>query len=131
MAKGALPNHLWLVLVILFAQIILNVLGATVLLYAGLLYFVVWFSLLASVVLAVSTLFLVLRHPWARYPVIGIEALTMASGVVALVTSGSLAGVTNIALGFAVIGMLYRPDVRQWLADVAVSGHHSAGLPSP
>jgi hypothetical protein len=125
MAKRPLPNHLWLVLAILFVQIILNVFGATVLLYAigdrpnaGLLHFVVWFSLLASVVLAVSTLFLVLRSPWARYPVIGIEALTMASGLVALVTSGSLTGVTNIALGFAVISMLYRPDVRQWLADV-------------
>jgi hypothetical protein len=125
MAKRPLPNHLWLVLAILFVQIILNVFGATVLLYAiggrpnaGLLYFVVWFSLLASVVLAVSTLFLVLRNPWARYPVIGIEALTMASGLVALVTSGSLTGITNIALGFAVITMLCRPDVRQWLADV-------------
>lgn len=126
MAKRVLPNHLWLVLAILFVQIILNVVGATVLLYAisgrpdsGLLYFVVWFSLLASVVLAVSALFLVLRNPWARYPVIGIEALTMVSGVVALVTSGAPTGITNIALGFAVISLLCQPEVRGWLADVA------------
>jgi len=125
MAKRVLPNHLWLVLAILFVQIILNVFGGTVLLYAisgrpggGLLYFVVWFSLLASAVLAVSALFLVLRNPWARYPVIGIEALSMASGLVSLVTSGSPAGVTNVALGFAVISMLCRPEVRAWLADV-------------
>jgi hypothetical protein len=125
MAKRALPNHLWLVLAILFVQIILNVFGGTVLLYAisgrpgaGLLYFVVWFSLLASAVLAVSALFLVLRNPWARYPVIGVEVLSMVSGLVALVTSGAPTGVTNIALGFAVISMLYRPEVRCWLADV-------------
>lgn len=125
MAKRALPNHLWLVLAILFMQIILNVFGGTVLLYAisgrpgdGLLYFVVWFSLLASAVLAVSALFLVLRNPWARYPVIGIEALSMASGLVALVTSGAPTGITNVALGFAVIAMLCRPEVRDWLADV-------------
>ena len=125
MAKRALPNHLWLVLAILFVQIILNVFGGTVLLYAisgqqgvGLLYFVVWFSLLASAVLAVSALFLVLRNPWARYPVIGVEALSMASGLVAVATSGSLTGITNIARGVAVISMLYRPDVRAWLADV-------------
>jgi hypothetical protein len=125
MAKRALPNHLWLVLAILFVQIILNVFGGTVLLYAisgqqdvGLLYFVVWFSLLASAVLAVSALFLVLRNPWARYPVIGVEALSMASGLVALVTSGAPTGITNVALGVAVISMLYRPDVRAWLTDV-------------
>jgi hypothetical protein len=125
MAKRALPNHLWLVLAILFVQIILNVFGGTVLLYAisgrpgaGLIYFVVWFSLLASAVLAVSALFLVLRNPWARYPVIGVEALSMVSGLVALVTSGAPTGVTNIALGFAVISLLYRPEVRCWLADV-------------
>ncbi|MFL6124492.1 hypothetical protein [Actinophytocola sp.] len=125
MAKRVLPNQLWLVLAILFVQIMLNVFGATVLLYAisgraggGLLYFVVWFSLLASAVLAVSALFLVLRNPWARYPVIGIEALGMVSGLVSLVTSGTPAGVTNVAFGFAVVSMLYRPDVRAWLADV-------------
>jgi hypothetical protein len=125
MAKRALPNHLWLVLAILFVQIILNVFGAAVLLYAisgrpdaGLLHFVVWFSLLASVVLAVSSLFLVLRNPWARYPVIGIEVLSMVSGLVALVTSGGPAGFTNIALGFAVIAMLYRPEVRRWFTEV-------------
>lgn len=124
MANRALPNHLWLVLAILFVQIILNVFGAAVLLYAisgradaGLLYFVVWFSLLACVVLAVSALFLVLRNPWARYPVIGIEALVMASGLVALVTAGPPAGITNMALGFAVIVLLGRPEVRGWLAD--------------
>lgn len=131
MAKRALPNHLWLVLAILFVQIILNVFGGTVLLYAisdepdaGLLYFVVWFSLLASVVLAVSALFLVLRNPWARYPVVGIEALAMASGLTALLTSGTLTGVTNIALGFAVITMLYHPEVRDWLADVRTPPTH-------
>jgi hypothetical protein len=125
MVRRVLPNHLWLVLAILFVQIILNVFGGAVLLYAisgrpggGLLYFVVWFSLLASVVLAVSALFLVLRNPWARFPVIGVEALAMASGLVALVTSGSPAGVTNIAFGFAVISMLYQPRVRAWLTDV-------------
>ena len=125
MAKRALPNHLWLVLAILFVQIILNVFGGAVLLYAisgrpggGLLYFVVWFSLLASAVLAVSALFLVLRNAWARYPVIGIEALSMASGLVAVVTSGAATGITNVALGFAVISMLCRPEVRGWLADV-------------
>jgi hypothetical protein len=125
MAKRALPNHLWLVLAILFVQIILNVFGGAVLLYAisgeegvGLLYFVVWFSLLASAVLAVSALFLVRRNPWARYPVIGVEALSMASGLVAVVTSGAVTGITNIALGVAVISMLYRPDVRAWLTDV-------------
>jgi hypothetical protein len=125
MAKRVLPNHLWLVLAILFVQIILNVFGGTVLLYAisglpdsALLYFVVWFSLLASVVLAVSALFLVLRNSWARYPVIGVEALTMASGVAALVTSGAPTGITNIALGFAVISMLYQPQVRGWFADL-------------
>lgn len=125
MAKRALPHHLWLVLAILFVQIILNVFGGTVLLYAisgrpggGLLYFVVWFSLLASAVLAVSALFLVLRNSWARYPVIGIEALSMASGLVAMVTSGVATGLTNVALGLAVISMLCRPEVRDWLADV-------------
>jgi hypothetical protein len=125
MAKRVLPNHLWLVLAILFVQIILNVFGGTVLLYAisgrsggGLLYFVVWFSLLASAVLAVSALFLVLRNPWARYPVIGVEVLAMVSGLVSLVTSGTAAGITNIGFGFAVVAMLYRPDVRAWLADV-------------
>jgi hypothetical protein len=89
MVRRVLPNHLWLVLAILFVQIILNVFGGAVLLYAisgrpggGLLYFVVWFSLLA------------------------------------LVTSGSPAGVTNIAFGFAVISMLYQPRVRAWLTDV-------------
>jgi hypothetical protein len=125
MAKRALPNYLWGVLAILFVQIILNVFGGTVLLYAisgrpsvGLLYFVVWFSLLASAVLALSALFLALRNTWARYPVIGIEALAMASGLVSLVTFGGPTGITNIALGYAVIVMLCRPEVRDWLADV-------------
>jgi hypothetical protein len=125
MAKRALPNYLWGVLAIVFVQIILNVFGGTVLLYVisgssnvGLLYFVVWFSLLASAVLALSALFLVLRNTWARYPVIGIEALAMASGVVALVTFGGPSGITNIAFGYAVIVMLCRPEVRDWLTDV-------------
>ena len=124
MARRVLPNHLWLVLAILFVQIILNVIGGAVLLYslggqpgAGALYVVVCFSLLASVVLAVSALFLVLRSPWARYPVIVVEGLAAASGVVSLAT-GSLAGVTNLAFGFAVITMLHRPEVRAWLSDV-------------
>lgn len=125
MAKRVLPTYLWLVLAILFVQIILNVVGGSALLYAlsdmpaaGLLYFVVWFSLLASAVLAVSALMLVLRYPWARYPVIGIEALAVASGLVALATSGTSAGITNIAFGCAVIAMLSRAEVREWLTDV-------------
>jgi len=125
MAKRVLPMYLWLVLAILFVQIILNVVGGSALLYAlsdrpdaGLLYFVVWFSLLASAVLAVSALMLVLRYPWARYPVIGIEALTAASGLVALATSGTSAGITNIAFGCAAIAMLNRAEVREWLTDV-------------
>jgi hypothetical protein len=125
MAKRVLPNHLWLVLAILFVQIILNVFGGTVLLYAisgrpgaGLLYYVVGFSLLASAVLAVSALFLVLRNAWARYPVLVVEALAVVSGVAALVTSGTPTGITNVAFGFAVVVMLYRPEVRCWLTDV-------------
>jgi hypothetical protein len=125
MGKRVLPNYLWGVLAILFVQIILNVFGGTVLLYAisgrqgtGLLHFVVWFSLLASAVLAVSALFLVLRNPWARYPVLGVEVLAMVSGLVSLVTTGTPAGITNIALGYAVITMLSRPEVRTWLADI-------------
>lgn len=124
MARRVLPNHLWLVLAILFVQIILNVIGGAVLLYtldgqpnAGALYVVVCFSLLASVVLAVSALFLVLRSPWARYPVLVVEGLAAASGVLSLAT-GSLAGLTNIAFGFAVVTMLFRPEVRAWLSDV-------------
>jgi len=128
MARRALPMYLWLVLAILFVQIILNVFGGAVLLYAisadpampesGLLYFVVWFSLLASAVLAVSMLFLMLRNPWARYPIIGVEVLSMLSGLISLVTSGTPTGIANIALGFAVISMLARLEVREWLADV-------------
>lgn len=128
MAKRALPMYLWLVLAILFVQIILNVFGGAVLLYAisadpampdsALLYFVVWFSLLASAVLAVSVLFLVLRTAWARYPIVGIEVLSMVSGLISLVTSGTPTGIANIALGFAVISMLTRPEVREWLTDV-------------
>jgi hypothetical protein len=124
MVRRALPNYLWLVLAILFVQIILNVFGGTVLLYtlggrpdAAPLYVVVCFALLASVVLAVSALFLVLRNPWARYPVIVVEGLAMAGGLVSLLT-GSSAGITNLALGFAVIVMLYQPEVRTWLTDV-------------
>jgi hypothetical protein len=45
----------------------------------------------------VSVLLLVLRNPWARYPVIVVEALAMASGVVALVTSGAPAGPGMVA----------------------------------
>lgn len=125
MAIRVLPNQLWLTLAILFVQIILNVFGGAVLLYAlgdmadpGALYFVVWFSLLASAVLAVSALFLVLRTPWARYPVIGIEALGMVSGLISLATTGTTTGFTNLAFGFAVIVMLGRPEVRAWLAEV-------------
>jgi hypothetical protein len=124
MVRRALPNYLWLVLAILFVQIILNVFGGTVLLYAlggqpdaGLLYVVVCFALLASVVLAVSALFLVLRNPWARYPVIVVEGLSMAGGLMSLLT-GATAGITNLALGFAVIVMLHQPEVRAWLTDV-------------
>lgn len=124
MVRRTLPNSLWLVLAILFVQIILNVFGGTVLLYtlggrpdAGLLYFVVSFALLASVVLALSALFLVLRNPWARYPVIVVEGLSMASGLVSVMT-GATAGITNITLGLAVLIMLYRPEVRAWLTDV-------------
>jgi len=137
MAKRALPMYLWLVLAILFVQIILNVFGGAVLLYAlgsarglpdtRLLYFVVWFSLLASVVLAVSMLFLVLRNPWARYPIVGVEALSMVSGLVSLLTAGAPAGIANIALGFAVIAMLGRPEVREWLADVRTPPGQWAG----
>ncbi len=130
MVRRALPNHLWLVLAILFVQIILNVFGGAVLLYAlsgrpgaGALYVVVSFSLLASVVLAVSALFLVLRNPWARYPVIVVEGLSVASGVVSLAT-GAVAGLTNVAFGFAVITMLYRPEVRAWLSDVRTPPGH-------
>jgi hypothetical protein len=133
MGKRVLPNYLWGVLAILFVQIILNVFGGTALLYTisgrqgfELLYFVVWFSLLASAVLAVSALFLVLRNQWARYPVIGIEALAMVSGLVALLTSGTPTGVTNIAFGYAVIVMLTRPEVHAWLTDVHTpTGHWS------
>ena len=130
MVRRALPNHLWLVLAILFVQIILNVFGGAVLLYAlggrpgaGALYVVVCFSLLASVVLAVSALFLVLRNPWARYPVIVVEGLSVASGLVSLAT-GAVAGLTNVAFGFAVITMLYRPEVRAWLSDVRTPPSH-------
>lgn len=137
MVRRALPNYLWLVLAILFAQIILNVLGGTVLLYAlggqpdaGLLYAVVCFALLASVVLAVSALFLVLRYPWARYPVIVVEGLSMAGGLVSLLT-GSAAGITNLALGFAVIVMLYQPPVRVWLTDVRTPPGHWHGPATP
>jgi hypothetical protein len=131
MERRALPGYLWLVLAILFVQIILNVVGGSVLLYAisdrpgtQLLYFVVWFSLLASAVLAVSALFLVLRNPWARYPVIGVEALSVASGLVSLLTTGTPTGITNVAFGFAVITMLYRPEVRTWLSDVRTPATH-------
>ncbi len=124
MPKRVLPGCLWLVLAILFVQIILNVFGSSVLLYAlaeapraGGLYFVVWFGLLASAVLAVSALFLVLRNPWARYPVIGVEALAAGSGVLALLTSDTPTGLANLCFGFAVVVLLYRPDVREWLAD--------------
>lgn len=134
MVRRALPNCLWLVLAILFVQIILNVFGGSVLLYAisgrpgaGLLYFVVWFSLLASAVLAVSALFLVLRSPWARYPVLGVEGLAMASGLIAMATSGSVTGITNVAFGVAVITMLYRPEVRAWLTDVRTPPGHWHG----
>ena len=130
MVRRALPNTLWLVLAILFVQIILNVFGGAVLLYAlggqhdaGLLYVVVCFSLLASVVLAVSALFLVLRGRWARYPVIVVEGLSVASGLVSVAT-GSTAGVTNVAFGLAVITMLYRPEVRAWLTDVRTPPGH-------
>lgn len=135
MAKRVLPMYLWLVLAILFVQIILNVVGGSALLYAlsdmtdaGLLYFVVWFSLLASAVLAVSALMLVLRYPWARYPVVGIEVLAMASGLVALATSGTSTGITNLAFGCAVITMLNRAEVREWLTDVRTPPGH---WPSP
>jgi hypothetical protein len=118
-----LPGCLWGVLAILFCQIILNVVGSSVLLYAlasmpavGGLYFVVWFGLLASVVLAVSALFLVLRNPWARYPVVGVEALAMGGGLVALVTEGTGTGLANVFFGFAVIVLVYRPEVREWFA---------------
>lgn len=130
MVKRALPNYLWLVLAILFVQIILNVFGGAVLLYAlagqpdaGALYVVVCFSLLASLVLAVSALFLVLHSPWARYPVIVVEGLSVASGLVSLAT-GSVAGLTNVAFGLAVITMLYRPEVRTWLTDVRTPPGH-------
>jgi hypothetical protein len=134
MVRRALPNYLWLVLAILFVQIILNVFGGSVLLYAlggqpdaGLMYVVVWFSLLASAVLAVSTLFLVLRNPWARYPIVGVEGLAIASGLVSLVTTGTPTGITNIALGSAVIAMLYRPEVRTWLTDLRTPPGHWHG----
>ena len=137
MVRRALPNYLWLVLAILFVQIILNVFGGTVLLYAlggrpdaGLLYVVVCFALLASVVLAVSALFLVLRNPWARYPIIVVEGLTMAGGLVSLLT-GASAGITNLALGFAVIVMLFQPDVRAWLTDMRTPPRHWHGPATP
>jgi hypothetical protein len=137
MVRRVLPNYLWLVLAILFVQIILNVFGGTVLLYAlggrpdaGLLYVVVCFALLASVVLAVSALFLVLRNPWARYPVIVVEGFAMAGGLLSLLT-GATAGVTNLALGFAVIVMLYQPDVRAWLTDVRTPPGQWHGLTTP
>ncbi len=137
MVRRALPNHLWLVLAILFVQIILNVFGGAILLYtlggqpgSGALYVVVCFSLLASVVLAVSALFLVLRNPWARYPIIVVEGLSVASGLVSLAT-GAVAGLTNVAFGFAVITMLYRPEVRAWLADVRTPPGHWHGPITP
>ena len=137
MVRRALPNYLWLVLAILFVQIILNVFGGTVLLYAlggqpdaGLLYFVVCFALLASVVLALSALFLVLRNPWARYPVIVVEGLAMASGLVSVLT-GATAGITNITLGLAVLILLYQPEVRAWLTDVRTPPGHWHGPVTP
>ncbi len=137
MVRRALPNYLWLVLAILFVQIILNVFGGSVLLYAlggqpdaGLLYVVVCFALLASVVLAVSALFLVLRNPWARYPVIVVEGLAMAGGLLSLAT-GATAGLTNLAFGFAVIVMLYQPAVRAWLTDVRTPPGHWHGPVTP
>jgi hypothetical protein len=133
--KRALPLYLWLVLAILFVQIITNVIGGSILLYAisstpdaGLLYFVVWFSLLASVVLAVSALLLVLRYPWARYPVVGVEALAVVSGLVSVVTSGTSAGLANITFGVCVISLLHRADVREWLTDTRTPAGHR---PSP
>jgi hypothetical protein len=132
--KRALPMYLWLVLAILFVQIIVNVFGGSVLLYAisavpdaGALYFVVWFSLLASVVLAVSALFLVLRYPWARYPVIGIETIAVVSGLVSVMTSGTSAGLANITFGACVIALLHRADVRQWLTDTRTPPGHWPG----
>lgn len=137
MVRRVLPNYLWLVLAILFVQIILNVFGGTILLYslsgrpgAGLLYVVVCFALLASIVLAVSALFLVLRNPWARYPVLVVEGLAMASGLVSLLT-GSTTGITNIAFGAAVLVMLYQPEVRAWLTDVRTPPGHWHGPATP
>jgi hypothetical protein len=133
--KRALPMYLWLVLAILFVQIIMNVFGGSILLYAissmpdaGLLYFVVWFSLLASAVLAVSALLLVLRYPWARYPVLGIETLVVVSGLVSVMTSGTSAGLANITFGVSVIALLHRADVREWLTDTRTP---SGYWPSP
>jgi hypothetical protein len=128
-----LPGCLWGVLAILFVQIILNVFGGSVLLYAlasmpadGALYFVVWFGLLASAVLAVSALFLVLRYPWARYPVVGVEALAMGGGLVALVT-GTSTGLANVFFGFAVLVLVYRPEVRTWLTEAEPEMEYSTG----
>jgi len=78
---------------------------------------VVWFSLLASAVLAVSALLLVLRYPWARYPVLGIETLVVVSGLVSVMTSGTSAGLANITFGVCAIALLHRADVREWLTD--------------
>jgi hypothetical protein len=133
--KRALPMYLWLVLAILFVQIIVTVFGGSILLYAissvpgaGPLYFVVWFSLLASVVLAVSALLLVPRYPWARYPVIGIEALAVVSGLVSVLTTGTSAGLANITFGVCATALLHRADVREWLTDTRTPPGH---WPSP
>lgn len=137
-----MPGVLWVVLVVLVLQAVVNAFAGYLLqdeidsrldhgqevANSGLVYTLLYLSYTVAVVLLVCAVFLALRRPWARYPVYVIEALAIINGLIVLVAGGGLAGLVGMVIAGGVLAMLARPSVGDWLAG-SVEGAPPTGWP--
>lgn len=143
MTKTRMPGVLWVVLVVLVLQAVVNAFAGYLLqdeidarldhgqevANSGLVYTLLYLSYTIAAVLLICVVFLALRRPWARYPVYAIEALAILNGLITLVAGGGIAGLVGMVIAGGLLAMLARPSVGDWLAG-NVEGSPPIGWPN-
>lgn len=142
MTKTRMPGVLWVVLVVLVLQAVVNGFAGFLLqdeidsrlehgqevANSGLVYTLLYLSYTIVVVLLICVVFLALRRSWARYPVYAIEALAIINGLIVLVAGGGIAGLVGMIIAGGVLVMLAQASVGDWLAG-NVEGPPPVGWP--
>lgn len=123
-----MPGQLKIVIAVLVFQILANAFVGFVVLTdiqdaeshgqdvegAGLAYFATFLSFVAAALLLLCVVMTFQRRAWVRPTIIGVEVVSILSGVIALLGSGQITAVTGIVLAIAVISTLNRDEVRAW-----------------